>query len=182
MYIENADLKNLLEYTQYDPWKGTVFENYVFAGNDIKGAFGEAYVNECMKQLGGTITPRTNAGHDSIINGFKTEIKFALSQRDTKKRIIKENAYTFNHISLAKDWDRIIFMGIHPDSEQTTFVWMSKQDVIDALEEQKRDDRRTYFSTQQGGEGGGNDDFMTCHAMFRRLLASKYVKKIEDFS
>lgn len=181
MYVENETLKNILEYTQYDPWEGTIFENYVFAGNDIKGAFGEAYVKECMKQLGHTVVPRTNVGHDLIIDGIKTEVKFALSQRNTKKRIIKCNAYTFNHVSLSKDWERIIFMGIHPESEETTFIWMTKKDVIEALEEQKRDNRRTYFSTQQGGESGGNDDFITCHAMFRRLLKSKYAKKIESF-
>lgn len=182
MYIENDELKNFLANTRFDPWEGTVFENYVFAGIDTKGAFGEAYVKECMRQLGRTVTSRTNKGHDAIINGIKTEIKFALSQRDMKKKIVKKNnAYAFNHISVSKDWERIIFMGIHPDSEQTTFVWMTKQDVIDILEEQERDDCRTYFSIQQGGNRGGNDDWMTSHASFRRLLASKYVKKIEEF-
>lgn len=181
--VDTPKLRQINENAVFNPWEDTLFENYVYATLGAKGEFGEQYVSDVMESNGCVVESRSNTGHDRTIDGHKVEIKFGLSQRDNKKRKLLRGWYTFNHIALQKDWDRIILAGIYsPDEvEKSTFIWLTKDDIREALEEQEKTDHRTYFSRQQSGNKGNNDDYITGHGRFNRLLASKYCRSMETW-
>ena len=77
-----------------------------------KGKFGEKFVENYMTHLGYTVEERHNGdpGHDRIIDGKKIEIKFSIANK--VNGVPRKDRYLINHISLSKDWDRLIFFGI----------------------------------------------------------------------
>lgn len=137
---------SLLEYLKRgsDPWAGTPLEGYYYKSSKQKGVYGELLVAAAARSLGYTVEPRTGSGHDAVINGVKTEVKFSVKSGP---------GYVFNHLALGKDWDRAIFACIDSRLEPE-IVWCTKADVADFIRLGK------YFVRQQGGKGGGNDDWM----------------------
>ena len=145
-FFEDGVLQEYVKSKVNDPWRGTNFEGYLNLSATQMGAFGETLVTKIMKNLGSTIEPRINPGHDKIIDGYKTEIKFSLS--------LKENHFSFNHIATHKDWDRIILLGVNPNNK-FHMNWIYKKDFVDNINSDA-----CIFRRQQGGGDGKNDDFM----------------------
>ena len=142
----SSNVVNYLEGLAYNPWTGTILEGYYALNPASKGSKGEQAVEEMLKQLGYDVQRRKNAGHDRVINGVKTEIKFALAvNRNENFQCI------FNHIGMEKDWDEIILCCVNGDME-IRMVSFTKDNFPLEL-----------CSRQQGGKSGGNDDFM-CNA------------------
>jgi hypothetical protein len=142
----SSNVTNYLEGLAYNPWNGTILEGYYALNPASKGSKGEQAVEEILKQLGYNVQRRKNAGHDRIVNGVKTEIKFALA-------VNRNNEYQciFNHIGMNKDWDEIILCCVNGDMEIRMISFTKNTFPIDLC------------SRQQGGKDGGNDDFM-CNA------------------
>ena len=145
-FFEDGILQNYVKQKTYDPWIGTSFEGYLNLSNTQMGAFGEILVSKIMNKNGSDICKRDSTGHDRIIDGYKTEIKFSLSRRI--------DFFTFNHLACHKDWERLIFLGVNPDNH-FRMNWLYKEKFISNINSDSR-----IFRHQQGGEAGKNDDFM----------------------
>ena len=147
------DVPELFEVETNNKWQDTPLERYYTLNNRAKGEQGENIVQAILESLGYIVEPRKNSGHDRIVNGVKTEIKFsAATDRNYKWQ------FTFNHIGFKKDWDEIIFCGVNGDLN-IQMVKYSKDEI--PLE---------FFNRQQGGESGGNDDFMSFNNKSTQLL------------
>ena len=155
-YFEDGVLQNYVKTKTYDPWIGTQYEGYLSLANTQMGVFGEILVSKIMSKNGSDVCVRENVGHDRIIDGYKTEIKFSLSR--------KLDYFTFNHIACNKDWERVLFLGVNPENN-FRMNWIYKEDFVNNINSDNR-----IFNHQQGGENGNNDDFM---------FADKY-SKLED--
>ena len=101
-----------------------------------------------MTQNNHLVEAPTNTGHDRVIDGYKTEMKFSLASKGIK------DSFTMNHVSICKDWERLIFTGINVDGNNRMY-WMDKKDFINNINSDKR-----IFNYQQGGKKGENDDYM----------------------
>lgn len=143
-----------------DSWKDDqVFQNYHSLSPGGKGKLGEYYVEEFMKILGSNVMPALNKGHDRIIDGHKTEIKFALAKKENGA--IKRNHYNINHVGIYKDWDRIIVVLVNPNNpspepnmDRARIFWQSKKDF------KRYSFQNGIFVHQQGGKKSENDDYM----------------------
>jgi len=167
-------IKMFISNKKTDPWMGTPFEDYKSLNNKQKGGLGELIVSDFMTDLSCLVTAAQNPGHDRMINGFKTEIKFSLAITDTKTSTIKDNTWVLNHMSYGKDWQRIIFLGVNSDLSFKIF-YMTKDSFKAAL------DTKLYFSYQQGGASVENDDYMIQGGKLIKLMESEYVYDIEEF-
>ena len=137
---------NYLEGLANNPWEGTILEGYYALNPASKGSKGEQTVEEILKQLGHEVKSRCNPGHDRVVNGVKTEIKFALAvNRNENFQCI------FNHIGMEKDWDEIILCCVNGDLEIRMVSFTKDNFPLDLC------------SRQQGGSSSSNDDFM-CNA------------------
>jgi hypothetical protein len=96
--------------------------------------------------MGCEVCDRLNPGHDKVIDGYKTEIKFSLSTQKDK--------FIFNHIACHKDWDRLIILGVNFDNH-FRMNWIDKEDFVNNINSSNR-----IFRRQQGGQDGENDDYM----------------------
>ena len=197
MNIENAfkdgELKELMLKAQQSNWANTYFKHYVGMSTKNKG---EAFVEKLFLAEGFEVLPPTNPGHDRIIGGHKTEIKFSLANsplnKKLDKRLIVPDQFTYNHIACDKDWHRFIFCGVNPAPShdpskvlahpknralsQLRLYFMEKSDFIQYMSTQNTD----LFSRQQGGEKGGNDDYMLAGMnKFYRLISLPFVKEVE---
>lgn len=157
---EVAKYQPLVDYISrktIDYWKNTYFEGYKALNNTQKGAYGEELISRYLQMIYGcSVTGRTNAGHDRTVDGYKAEYKFSLCSGDPIK---KPNIFVINHVSMCKDWDRLIFVGInHPDTNLDPLIFfIEKQEFIDF---NKTENFKTFFSCQQAGVSGTNDDFI----------------------
>lgn len=187
--FEDGRLNAILTDNLHNNWKGTLFESYVNLSTKNKGVFGEALVEQFMKNLGCSASSPTNVGHDRIFDGYKTEIKFSLanSPMDKKlgKKLINPDEFTFNHIAQYKDWDRLRFFGINPESSQDRVNWKpgARPPQFRALFMTKVDFQKhlpsSVFSRQQGGNSGGNDDYMVGgYNKFRSLIELPFVRPV----
>lgn len=143
----------LFKVENLNPWKDTPLEDFYLLSPKAKGVKGEEIVSAILKQQNYEICPRTNNGHDIILNNVKTEIKFSLAS--------KRNCdwqFTFNHIGFEKDWDQILFVGVNGDCELKMSLY-SKKDVPLHL-----------LSKQQGGKEGQNDDYMCVGLNSKKIL------------
>jgi hypothetical protein len=164
-------LKQYIVNKTTDPWSKTLFQGYVFMDPKQKGEFGENLVSRYMIQLGFSVESRSNSGHDRLINGIPTEIKFSLTQKN-KTGGVHENCFMINHVSLHKYWDRLIFMGInHTQSIQT--IWFSKKQFEQYLRSTK--ESNCVFQRQQGGIASKNDDYLCSSKNFTKLLTLPFV-------
>lgn len=126
-----------------NPWADTPLANYYLLSPRAKGTKSEQIVKEILVKKGYKVSPRTNPGHDLIVNGVKTEVKFGLA---TERNYNFETI--FNHIGINKDWDEIIFACVNGDGE-IRIVKYSKNNLPNCL-----------LNHQQGGNTSDNDDFM----------------------
>ena len=179
--FSDGDLADYLKTNTSDPWKGTLFEGYVHMGAKQKGAFGEMFVEKIMKSMGHEVTPAptSTAGHDRVVNGIPTEIKFSLATRN-KTGGVTRNSCIINHMSKSKDWKRLVFVCINaavPTNPDDWLIrWFTHDDFCTHL--QSTD---TLFSSQQGGQKGGNDDYMCSGAKVKKLIDEEFVKTLDQF-
>ncbi len=152
-YFDNIEPTN--------PWVGTPVEKYYALSNAAKGSAGEEIVTSILTELGYDVQPRTGPGHDRIINGRKTEIKFCLATKgNTNYRT------TFNHIGFNKDWDDILFVCINGDGEIASALY-SKDTFPHEM-----------VHHQQGGNSSDNDDFMISGKLSAEILFNKNAVKL----
>jgi len=171
----DGDLISYIAQNTVDPWKGTSFEGYVYMSPKQKGEFGERFVSSFFEKKMRSIVkraPKSTSGYDRVIDGLKTEIKFSLATRDGGK--IKPDSFIINHVSEAKDWDRLVFFGINPKEEDCRFFWFSKEDFVAFL----RDDD-CCFNVQQGGKKIKNDDYMCTQVA--KLREQPFIQMITEW-
>jgi hypothetical protein len=185
MYREIAKDNELLEYKQSklnDPWIGTYFNGYRYLDPKQKGTYGELFIGKIFENNGFEVkkAEKSNDSYDRYIDGYKTELKFSLAHTDHKNNKVIENSFSLNHVSKNKYWDRLVFLGINYDTDNSIMKFMEKKDFVDLLEN-KKDDFFTYFSYQQGGKNGKNDDFMSKNTKLLKLLSSPYMREINEW-
>tara|TARA_R100000005_G_C4990299_1_gene197774 strand:- start:383 stop:946 length:564 start_codon:yes stop_codon:yes gene_type:complete len=182
--FSDGSLREYIDDNLKDPWEGTNFEGYVFMSPKQKGEFGERFVHKYMELLEYKVerAKTSTAGHDRVIleyleevmtSSYLTEIKFSLATRDKKGGVI-DDKFIINHVSVGKDWERLIFCGINPDEKDVRFVFITKEDFEAHL---KSDD--CYFNVQQGGKKVGNDDYICTNVA--ALLECDFVKDISEW-
>ena len=171
----DGTLREYIDNNLKDPWNGTNFEKYVFMSPKQKGVLGELFVSKFMTLAGHKVVQAktSTAGHDRVIDGILTEIKFSLATRD-KKGGVYVDKFIINHVSVGKDWERLIFCGINPNEEDICFVFITKEDFEEHLKSDK-----CYFNIQQGGKSGGNDDYICTNV--DALLKCDFVKDISEW-
>ena len=154
--FEDGTLQEYIGKNAMDPWIGTPFEGYVHMSPKQKGEFGERFVSKYLTaELCDVKRAKTStAGHDRVVNGILTEIKFSLATRN-KKGGVKKDSFIINHVSRDKDWERLIFFGINKEESDARLVWFTKEDFIKHLESDN-----CLFAHQQGGGKIGNDDYI----------------------
>ena len=173
--FNDGSLRDYIDSNAQDPWEDTPFKGYVFMSPKQKGEFGERFVSKYLTaELCDVKRAKTStAGHDRVVNGILTEIKFSLATRN-KKGGVKKDSFIINHISRDKDWERLIFFGINPDEEDARLVWFNKEDFIANLESDE-----CLFAHQQGGKSIENDDFICTKVA--ALLEEPWVYTIEQW-
>lgn len=179
-YYDVANTTELQEYKNknlFDPWIGTSLEGYRYMNNKQKGAFGEKYVQIVMESFGHDVKPAatSTAGHDRVINGILTEIKFSVTKTNTPKRTLTEDDFTINHVAVGKDWERLIFFGVNKDPSKFRAKFMTKEQFVRALEE------TDFITSQQGGKKSGNDDWMISGKRLCKMMESKYMQDLTEW-
>tara|TARA_R100000152_G_C6769273_1_gene195062 strand:- start:1016 stop:1612 length:597 start_codon:yes stop_codon:yes gene_type:complete len=165
-----------------------VFHNYHKLGNKQKGTNGEYVVSKLMEAMGHTVTSPENTGHDRIVGDIKTEIKFSLAV--SQKDMIVKDKFIINHVSMDKDWERLVFCGINPNPnwgnmmtrrndslpyQRQRMYFMEKEDFISYM----KSPGIKVFKHQQGGEKVANDDFICTN--FLGLISLPFVKHISEW-
>jgi hypothetical protein len=194
--FENKNLEDYINKSLHNNWVGTYFEDYPRMDPKQKGHFGEEYVEGFMElSFNSEVSAPLNPGHDRIIDGYKTEIKFSLANSPknpkTGEKLIQPDAFTFNHIAVNKDWDRFIFFGVNPNHDQVNQTisehnrtetppiirayFMEKEDFRNYMSESYRQP----FRRQQGGEKSNNDDYIVPGIKnFYKLIDLPFIKEI----
>ena len=85
-----------------------------------------------------------------------------------------KDKFIINHVSVGKDWERLIFCGINPDEKDARIVFITKEDFKAHL---KSDN--CLFNVQQGGKSIGNDDYICTKVA--DLLECDFVKEISEW-
>ena len=152
--IDGRTLINKFEECEtQNTWSGTSMEKYASLGAKQRGSFAEKVITETLREMGYEINDPENYGHDFIMDGRKTELKFCLAtSRNTNWRTI------FNHIGLKKDWDQIILGCVNGDCS-VRLVLFSKDNLPILL-----------MTHQQGGKNSDNDDYMISGKSAREVL------------
>ena len=175
--------------------KDSLYADYHKLSNKHKGILGEWVVASYMEYKGSVAEPPLNPGHDRIIDGYKTEIKFALAVSNSKKDCIVCDKFMINHIAESKDWERLIFVGINPppdwdnidtskvvgeDLKRMRAYYMTKEDFVSHMAEcEALGISSPVFKHQQSGEKGGNDDYMVTN--FSEFVKLPFVKEITEW-
>ena len=173
--FNDGSLRDYIDSNAQDPWEDTPFKGYVFMSPKQKGEFGERFVSKYLTaELCDVKRAKTStAGHDRVVNGILTEIKFSLATRN-KKGGVKKDSFIINHVSRDKDWERLIFFGINKEESDARLVWFTKEDFIAHIES---DD--CLFAHQQGGKSIENDDYICTKV--KELLQQDWVKNITEW-
>ena len=149
-----------------------------------KGIFGENYISEIFRKRGFVVenAPKSTLGYDKLISYnntnqknklIKVEMKFSLAY--SVKKLIKDNTFIINHISIGKDWHRLIFLGINKNSENI-LIWFKKIDFKNYI---NNNPDNNIFLHQQGGKKLNNDDYMCTNIC--KLLSLSFIKKIHNW-
>lgn len=178
-----ANSKYLQAYIQKnvnDPWASTPYFGYRHIDNAQKGAYGEMFTSLLMEGMGFKVESPNNRGHDRIISGYKTEIKFSLAHADKSKIKTIPNQFTMNHVSADKDWERLIFVGInHPDTEiEPMAFYFTKHDF---LSYRQMPEFFLSFAYQQGGSKLENDDYISSGKRLINLSECKLVRSLNTW-
>ena len=171
----NSSLQDYIKENTIDPWVNTSFEGYVFLSPKQKGEFGERFVTSFFSNLMECKVERaitSTAGYDRMIDNIKTEIKFAIATR--KKGKACKDSFIINHVSLAKDWERLVFFGINPDENDVRMYYFTKEDFTNHIHTNSN-----LFAHQQGGKKIGNDDFICVKV--NELLQQDWVHHITEW-
>ena len=164
----SEQVSTMMEKATYDPWANTVFAGWKTLHNSTKGAIGEQLIEEFFTSKNSVVTPRSDAGHDRIIDGFRTEIKFSLAVNAKTG----QNEPIFNHISLEKSWDILILCYVDINDMTLKGCWAFKEDFKDFFHMLKK---------QQGGKKSDNDDFMIGGMRYyREVFESGYFGDLND--
>ena len=170
----DGTLRSYIDSNLNDPWVGTPFEGYVFMSPKQKGEFGERFVSKFMENMLCEVkrAATSTAGHDRVIDNIRTEIKFALATRARKGGVVVDK-FIINHVSVCKDWERLIFCGINPSDSDLRIFYITKEDFEAHL---KSDN--CLFNVQQGGQNGGNDDYICTNvaALMQTAIARPIVQ------
>jgi UV DNA damage endonuclease len=167
--IVDDELREYINSNIADPFSETEFKGYTHMNPKQKGMFGELYVSKLMIKNNHSVEAPTNTGHDRIIDCYKTELKFSLASKGI------HDCFTLNHISLCKDWERLIFTGINVDGNNRMY-WMDKTDFISNINSDNR-----IFNYQQGGKKGENDDYMIMGKNVMRLIDIGLFRSMETW-
>ena len=173
--FSSGTLRDYIDSNVQDPWEDTNFKGYVYMSPKQKGEFGERFVSIYMLNADHAVkrAKTSTAGHDRVIDGIRTEIKFSLATRN-KKGGVNKDKFIINHLACGKDWERFIFCGINPNEEDIRIFYILKADFEAHL---KSDD--CLFNVQQGGKDSGNDDFICTKV--KELLECDFVKDISEW-
>jgi hypothetical protein len=169
--FSDTKLQDYIKQKNVDPWIGTKYEGYTFLSPKQKGEFGEMFVEKFMSSKGSKVSPKLNSGHDRIIDNHKTEIKFSVCSKN--KNGPREDYFFMNHVSIGKDWSRLIFVGINYNENNSRIIWFTKEDFISGIKD--------LFDKQQGGKKMNNDDYKLS-GNFNELLSHKLVKTVEAWN
>lgn len=175
----DTSVREYIDANLYDPWTNTPFEGYVLLGSKKQGTYGERFISAALQKLGFIVKDPLNAGHDRLVSLSedplkKAELKFSLAQRDCKKQIVKPDVFSINHMAISKDWDRMIFCGINPQSHESPFIFITKEDFIAEMQLSE-----PVFKPQQSGKKGGNDDYIIQGLKgIREFLDRPYIQPI----
>ena len=156
----DGSLRKYIEANITDPWETTPFEGYAFMNPKQKGEFGERFATKLLQQAGHTVerAHSSTAGYDRIVNGKKVEIKFSLANRDKVHGGVKKDVFVLNHVSMAKDWERLLFIGVNAEETDLRLVWFTRLDFTNHII--TAGDGKRCFNLQQGGKKVKNDDWM----------------------
>ena len=171
------DLRGLSKNIR-NPWVGTPVEDYVYLVSGQRENLARSSL-KTMTHLGYTVEERHNGdpGHDRIIDGKKIEIKFSIANK--VNGVPRKDRYLINHISLSKDWDRLVFFGINPVYEESRFLFFDKEDFKNNIQNLKD---KKIISHQQSGNRGGNDDYVVQKTKVPRLHSQPWVYDIHDWN
>jgi len=162
-YIKNKKTSN--------KWEGTPLEDYEKLGAKAKGKYGEGVVKFIFENYGFKVNPheKENDSYDLIIDGIKTEVKFSgATDRNYDWQ------FTFNHIAMEKDWERLVLMGVNGDL-QYKLIWFTKDEVAEIME------CKSFLNHQQGGKYSKNDDFMCTSNKATKLMNHVYAKTVNQW-
>jgi len=190
--FEKINMKEQIELWSTNNWSDSDLSIYPPLGPKQKGSFGEKYVEGFMRVGGSVVSPPTNSGHDRVVDGYKTEIKFSLASSNTKAglKLIDEDSFTFNHIAIGKDWERFIFFGINPDETNPNIrggnltkpeiraFYMNKRDFVNHM--RKVGKHCSVFKPQQGGKKANNDDYIVTGDI-GKLISLSFVKPLSQW-
>lgn len=191
--FEAINMAEKIKLWSANNWIGTEWESYHIISPKHKGAMGEAYVEGYMNRKGSHVTSPINTGHDRIIDGYKSEIKFSLASSNSEKKdgkLIDIDSFTFNHIAVNKDWDRFIFFGINPNKNNPRIrnksankpeiraYFMTKDDFKKHMSINGR--HCGVFKPQQGGKNSNNDDYFVSGDI-GKLISLPFVKPISEW-
>jgi hypothetical protein len=173
----SPEIQDFIQENLYDPWVGTPFEGYRYMDNKQKGELGERFVSLIFRKCGYDVgfAHTSTAGYDRVINGIRTEIKFSLSHTNNKKRLLKEDCFTMNHVAVGKNWERLILLAINGDPNKVRAMYMTKEDFKQALA------TGDYFNHQQGGNSSDNDDYMIASTKIINLMKSRFMKELKEW-
>lgn len=117
-----ATFQKLGKISSISIWTGSTFESIRrISSPRAKGATAEKIVSEIMLSRGYSVGRPTNSDFDRFIGGHKTEIKMSTTWDN------KLDAFTWQQIREGQDYERIIFMGVNPDSIR--LYWATKKDI-----------------------------------------------------
>lgn len=173
--LSGPDVQSYINKKNIDLWANTALAGYKWMDSRAKGELGEIIVSKMFQENNHEVKSAENSGHDRIINGIKTEIKFSLAQTDYVKKKIKINTFMLNHVSKSKDWDRLIFLGINPEGYDNVMFWFTKADFCDMLV------TTDFFTPQQGGQKGNNDDYVSSSTKILGLNHCSYTKSLSEW-
>ncbi len=161
---------NYIKKKLVDKYAGTLFEGYCYLTNGSKGEFGESFTANLLVHYGHKVEKRINSGHDRLVDGIKTEIKFSLADFN------KPFSCILNHVSKDKDWERLIYTIVNKNQEDFKMIWFTKSSFLEILEE------GSIFRNQQGGQQIANDDFMVPgQKSILKLINHPLVKDIKEW-
>lgn len=177
--LSDSSLTDYIKSNIADEWHGTVLQGYPWLGSKQKGVFGELFSDQFLLERNFIVSHSTNSDHDRVVNGIKTEIKFSAALTETNKktgikRRIKDK-FMMNHIGIEKDWDRLIFIGINPNVDESRIVFFEKEDIKKII------NNKDYFRKQAGGDAAENDDYMSSAGSLKKLIFSNFAKSLEEW-
>ena len=170
--LNNVGLNYIKNRSEIGKWKGTPLEDYEMLNPKAKGKYGEGIVKSIAENYGLEAIPheKENDDYDLLINNIRTEVKFSgATDRNYKWQ------FTFNHIAMEKNWDRLILMGVNGDL-QYRLVWFTKDEVAEIMQ------CESFLKHQQGGKYSKNDDFMCSQSRATELLNHPFAKTLTQWN